>query len=111
MDASLLTIISSVAWEAIKEGTKVLSETIKAKLEARKKAISDEDSIQISKITNNIPECYRLNEKLVEGYLQTNSQLISIIEHISSENRQSVTQNSYGSGDNVAGDKIVYGNK
>ena len=52
---------------------------------------------------------YKQNELLIEGYLQTNKELLDILKKERKSDIMSVTQYSWGSGDNVGRDKIVKG--
>lgn len=110
MDPHIMSIVAMIAWEAIKDGVKLTYEQISKKLkEGNLQNIQNEDCKEIADILNNIPNAYKANAKLVEGYLEANEHLLTILSGMRKENYGNINQYSFGSGDNVGRDKIVKG--
>lgn len=110
METQFLSVIAVIAWEAIKDGVKLTYTQLKKKLQEQKVfQLQEENCEQVANIINNIPEAYKLNKLLVEGYLQSNSQLMDLISKCSTDTTATVVQTHYGSGDNVGHDKVVKG--
>lgn len=110
MKPQILSVVAVIAWEAIKDGVKLTYTQLKKKFQERKLSqICDQDCEQIVDIINNIPDAYKLNELLVEGYLQSNLQLMDIISKCAKDATTTVAQTHYGIGDNIGHDKVVRG--
>lgn len=110
MNSNILPIVAMIAWEAIKDGVKLTYEQIHKKLKERNlQYIQDEDCKDIAGILNNIPDAYKANIKMIEGYLETNKHLLTILSGIRTEKCGNINQYSFGSGDNIGRDKIIKG--
>lgn len=109
MNSELLATVSSLAWKVIKEGTVLTYNFLSKKLKEKNTKISDDDIKKIVEIINGTPECYKLNELLVQGYLMSNEELKSIIDRYKNIDQNIIVQYSYGSGDNIGHDKIIKG--
>lgn len=110
MRNEIISVISGIVWGAIKDGVKVTYNVLR-KIFGEKGVdfFSKEEYEKIVKIANDIPDIYKQNELLIEGYLQTNKELLDILKKERKSDIMSVTQYSWGSGDNVGRDKIVKG--
>ena len=110
MNSELLSILSNLAWSAIKDGVKLTYDVLYSKInQAINHSPNIDDCQKIADIIDQIPDMFKQNELLVQGYLQANSQLMEILKKLPESNGITVTQYSYGSGDNVGRDKIVSG--
>ncbi len=111
MNSELLSIISNIAWCAIKDGVQLTYNALRKKLSRKDgTCFNEEEYKKIVEIVNQMPYVYRQNELLVEGYLQTNKDLLDILSKNTDGNTNMITQYSYGSGDNIGRDKVIKGN-
>ena len=108
MDSQILSIIAGIAWVAIKDGVKLTYDKLREVFKG--KVVENDECKKILEILNSIPPEYKLNEKLVEGYLESNSKLMDLLSSIVAGGNSRIVQCHTGSGDNVGGDKIVVGN-
>lgn len=106
MDPQVLSIVATVAWEAIKDGVKVTTNRLQKALKGW--ILKDDACENVIKVVNSIPESYKINAKLVEGYLESNTQLIDVLSKVAVEGVGNITQYHSGSGDNVGRDKNSY---
>ena len=108
MNSFLISLIASIAWKAIMEGGQFTVGLLKKKLtEEKVNHISEQDCERIVDVVNQTPEAYTVNETVMKAYLETNKPLLDILSKVAQDNPSSITQYSFGSGDNVGRDKIV----
>lgn len=106
MKEALFAIISKIAIDVAKEGVRITSEQIRLRL--KDWILKDEEYDVVSEVINTIPDSYKLSEKMIEAYIETNTSLTRIIaEAVSKDFNKEIKQEHMGSGDNVAGDKYV----
>lgn len=107
MNPELLTIVAIVAWEAIKDGVRITIGHLRKAFKGW--VIKDDTCEKVAEVLNNIPAEFKINAKLVEGYLESNSRLIDLLSSLEASGTRNVIQHHSGSGDNVGRDKISYG--
>uniref|UniRef100_UPI0040563307 hypothetical protein n=1 Tax=Agathobacter sp. TaxID=2021311 RepID=UPI0040563307 len=105
MEEMLITAISKIASKAVKEGIKITSDQLR--LQLKDWLLKDEEYEIVSEVINTIPAEYQLNEKIVEAYIETNAILTQILSQAKMGASRQVNQMHTGSGDNIAGDKII----
>ena len=107
MDPFTSAIASGIVWEVLKKGATVTVSYLKNAL--RSWLLKDSEIEALANIANQMPNEYKLNAKLIEGYLDTNSTFSEIVARVNNSDHNTIIQTHSGSGDNVGRDKIVKG--
>ena len=109
MDPNVLSIVALLAWEGIKDGVRL---TVGHLRNALKNWVIEDDACEkVTDILNSIPAEYKMNPKLVEGYLESNLRLIDLLSCLEESGNGNIIQHHRGSGDNVGRDKISFEKK
>jgi uncharacterized membrane protein YheB (UPF0754 family) len=106
MDFISAAILSGIVYDTLKQGVSVTSEIIKDKL--KEWVITEEVSKAITSEIHKLELTDEMSESAIEKRINNSPELQSILSEIKRETNIKITNQYHtGSGDNVAGNKII----
>lgn len=107
MDFLPATILSGVTYDLLKHGVELTVSSLKNKLTSW--MLSETQLEKIVKELQALEVNDEMSEKAIQRKLDESELLRTILEEVQKANNSSIVLQHFGTGDNVAGDKIVKG--
>lgn len=97
----LPNVLSSFCYDLLKSGTKITLTALKKRFPilSENEELSEELSDKLKALTGEIES--------IKTQIETNQEILSLLERINNCAQININQNHYGTGDNIARDKII----